>query len=143
MELDVQILRGPCKRADRLGQGQGIFPEQQKSYRFVLFLHFFVIVEQVQDAADRIVAKGSKDYDDSDREVSVLEKLILKEGPGSNIPVVMAFDMVIAGIDTTGNTGGFLLYNLSKYVKVKKNRQVFFKQSWFTFTAEIKRPRID
>ncbi len=88
-----------------------------------------MIVEQVQDAADRIVAKGGKDNDDSDREVSVLEKLILKEGPGSNIPVVMAFDMVIAGIDTTGNTGGFLLYNLSKYVKVKKNRQFFFKKN--------------
>ena len=43
----------------------------------------------------------------------MLEKLILKEGPESSVPVVMAFDMMVAGIDTTGNTAAFLLYNLS------------------------------
>ncbi len=47
-------------------------------------------------------------------EISVLEKLLLKEGTDSTVPVIMAFDMVAAGTDTTGNTAGFLLYNLSR-----------------------------
>ena len=47
----------------------------------------------------RIKAKAD---DSSDREVSVIEKLILRCGPDSSVPVVTAFDMVVAGIDTTG-----------------------------------------
>jgi len=41
--------------------------------------------------------------------------MILKNGPDSPIAYVMAFDMVIAGIDTTGNTLAFLIYNLSRF----------------------------
>ena len=35
-------------------------------------------------------------------EISVLEKLILKNGPESSLPFTTAFDMVAGGIDTTG-----------------------------------------
>ena len=45
--------------------------------------------------------------------MSVIEKLIMKCGPDSGIPFVMAFDMLGAGIDSTGNTLGFALYNLA------------------------------
>ena len=44
----------------------------------------------------------------------MLEKLILKEGQDSSVPTVMAFDMLVAGIDTTASSIGFLLYNLAK-----------------------------
>ena len=45
--------------------------------------------------------------------MSVLEKLIGKAGPESQIPVVMAMDAILAGIDTTGNTLAFLLCDLA------------------------------
>ena len=60
-------------------------------------------------AKEKVIPSSST----SVREVSVLEKLILKNGPRSPIPFVTAMDMVGAGIDTTANTGAFLLYNLA------------------------------
>ena len=45
--------------------------------------------------------------------ISILEKLIIKNGPQSAIPFSMAFDMIIAGIDTTGNALAFNLYLLA------------------------------
>ena len=46
-------------------------------------------------------------------EKSVLEKLILSNKGELDIPVVMAIDGMMAGIDTTGNTVSFLLYHLA------------------------------
>jgi len=69
-------------------------------------------VARVNETRQRILNKAGKDEVMHD-EVSILEKLILTNGPDSPIPTVMAFDMMIAGIDTTGNTSGFLLYNLA------------------------------
>lgn len=45
--------------------------------------------------------------------MSVLEKMILRNGPQSPIPLVTAIDMIFAGIDTTGNTLASLLYHLA------------------------------
>jgi len=45
---------------------------------------------------------------------SVLMKLVRKYGKDSEVPVVMALDAITGGIDTTGNTGIFLLYHLAK-----------------------------
>ena len=68
------------------------------------------ISEKVKAAVKKIQHKiENTDLDD----VSVLEKLIIRNGPNSPIPFVNAFDMVTAGIDTTGNTLGFFLYNLA------------------------------
>jgi len=54
---------------------------------------------------------------------------IIKNGPKSPIPYIMAFDLVFAGIDTTGNTLSFLIYNLSrnqdKQEKLRKEIQSF------------------
>jgi len=69
-------------------------------------------LEKVNDAKARILAKADKKKDDLD--ISVLEKLIIKNGPESPITVVMVVDMMVAGIDTTGNTAGFFLYNIAR-----------------------------
>lgn len=54
-------------------------------------------------------------------DISVLEKMIIKNGPKSPITYVMAFDMVFAGIDTTGNTLSFLVYHLSRNPDKQEN----------------------
>ena len=58
-----------------------------------------------------MLAKAESGWEGED--VSVLEKLIMKAGPDSLVPTTMAFDMMAAGIDTTGNTLSFLLYHLA------------------------------
>jgi len=65
------------------------------------------------DAAIKKVDE-KKDHLTSQSEISILEKMIIKNGPNSPITYVMAFDMVVAGIDTTGSTLSFLVYNLSR-----------------------------
>ena len=64
-------------------------------------------------------------------EMSVLQKMILRNGPESTYPLVMAIDMIFAGIDTTGNTLSFLMYNLAtnpdKQEKLRKECQKFGK----------------
>ena len=55
------------------------------------------------------IAKGKK----AKKDMSVLEKFIDRNGADSPIPSIMASDMLLAGIETTGNPLGFLLYNLA------------------------------
>lgn len=50
-----------------------------------------------------------------DREKSLLEKLILKFGPKSQVPVVMSMDGIIGGTDTTGSSAAFLLHDLATH----------------------------
>jgi len=71
------------------------------------------------DAAIKKVDE-KKDHLTSQSEISILEKMIVKNGPNSPITYVMAFDMVIAGIDTTGNTLSFLIYNLSRNPEIQE-----------------------
>ena len=56
--------------------------------------------KQVEISTKRIYESKSK-IDDSN-EMSVLQKLILRNGPDSTYPLVTAIDMIFAGIDTTG-----------------------------------------
>ncbi len=74
---------------------------------------FEVLLNFGQKKVAEAIAKMEKKRDDLGGEVSVLEKLIIRNGEDSGIPIVMALDMMLAGIDTTGNTLGFLLYNLA------------------------------
>ena len=89
------------------------------------------IKAKIDAAIQRVEEK--KDHLDSLNEISVLEKMIIKNGPNSPITYVMAFDMVIAGIDTTGNTLSFLIYNLSrnpdKQDKLRQEIQQFGKSN--------------
>ena len=70
------------------------------------------IKAKIDAAIQRVEEK--KDHLDSLNEISVLEKMIIKNGPNSPITYVMAFDMVFAGIDTTGNKLAFLVSHLSR-----------------------------
>ena len=51
------------------------------------------------------MAKHNENLEKSEdnHDFSVLEKMILRNGPESVIPSVMAFDMMNAGVDTTGD----------------------------------------
>ena len=76
--------------------------------------NFHMVADFVKGKIDEAV-KRSMDNPKSDADVdemSVLEKLIRRNGPDSAIVYVTAFDMVLAGIDTTGNTFAFLLYQV-------------------------------
>ena len=66
--------------------------------------------KHVENAKTRIAEKG---VNDDTNEMSVLQKLIIRNGPESTYPLVMAIDMIFAGMDTTGNTLGFLMYHLA------------------------------
>ena len=63
----------------------------------------------IGEAKKDIIIDGSKKKDD----MSILEKLFMRCGVDSQIPVVMAMDAMMAGIDTTGNTSAFMFYLLA------------------------------
>ena len=67
-----------------------------------------IATKYVEKAAADLKLKPGKEG-----EKSVLEKLILSNDGKLDIPVVMAIDGMMAGIDTTGNTVSFLLYHLA------------------------------
>ena len=64
---------------------------------------------------DKAVLRCLKDGLKKGDEASVLEKLIDKCGPESQVPVVMAQDAMIAGVDNTGTSGAFMLLDLAMY----------------------------
>ena len=68
---------------------------------------------------ERAVDEKQKSEDKSAEEMSVLEKMIKRAGPGSQIPAVMAMDAITAGIDTTSSTSAFLLYDLASNQEVQ------------------------
>ena len=71
---------------------------------------------EIMDIAKKYVEKAAADLKlkpGKEGEKSVLEKLILSNKGELDIPVVMAIDGMMAGIDTTGNTVSFLLYHLA------------------------------
>ena len=71
---------------------------------------------EIMKIATKYVEKAAADLKlnpGKEGEKSVLEKLILSNNGELDIPVVMAIDGMMAGIDTTGNTVSFLLYHLA------------------------------
>ena len=70
------------------------------------------IKAKIDAAIQRVEEK--KERLDILNDISVLEKMIIKNGPNSTITYVMAFDMIFGGIDTTGNKLAFLVYHLSR-----------------------------
>jgi len=62
---------------------------------------------------DEAISKFQESEQKQDDDLSILEKLIRKCGAHSQIPLVMAQDAMAAGIDTTGNTAAFFVYDLA------------------------------
>ena len=89
------------------------FPAKwNKTYReaevnFNSFLEFGIKIEA--EARQRMMLNPKENPD----EMSVLEKMIKRNAPESTYPLVMALDLIFAGIDTTGNTLGLLMYHLA------------------------------
>ncbi|KAF4523553.1 hypothetical protein B566_EDAN012001 [Ephemera danica] len=79
--------------------------------RFVRTLDFFteVCMRHIENAQRRLKEKPHQD----ETEMSVLEKLLLRD-PNPKKAVVMALDMMMAGIDTTSFTTGCVLYHLAR-----------------------------
>ena len=68
---------------------------------------------KVDEASKRIKEESMVNLKKANKDMSILEKFIRKNGADSPIPSLMASDMLLAGIETTGNTIEFLLYNLA------------------------------
>ena len=62
----------------------------------------------------------------------MLEKLILRNGPNSMVPIVMTADMLAAGIDTTSSAISFMLYTLAKNPEAQEK----LRQEILSFKAE-------
>jgi cytochrome P450 family 12 len=80
------------------------------------FRRFDAACMEILRIADMYVQRAAAELQQSpglDGEKSVLEKLIASNGGKLDIPVIMAIDAMMAGIDTTGNTAAFLLYHLA------------------------------
>ena len=60
-------------------------------------------------------------------------KLTKRCGKNSNIPVAMAFDALMGGIDTTGNSAIFLLYHLARN---QEKQEKLFKEIFETVGRE-------
>ncbi len=66
--------------------------------------------KQVERATQKLKENPQEDVND----MSVLEKMIKRNGSESTYPLVTAIDLMFAGIDTTGNSLGLLMYHLAK-----------------------------
>ena len=63
---------------------------------------------------DKTLAEMGEIETKPDNELSVLQKLIKRCGPESQIPLVMSQDAIMAGVDTTGTTAAFFLLDLAR-----------------------------
>ena len=65
-----------------------------------------ILMEFGKKHVDIAIKRISDKQIDDTHEPSVLQKLIIRNGPNSTYPLVTAIDMLFAGIDTTGDNLG-------------------------------------
>ncbi len=68
------------------------------------------VKEMLMAMRERLEKEGAKSED-----LSVMEKVMLRCNMEPEIPTLIAFDMMAAGVDTTGNTLAFLFGHLSTH----------------------------
>jgi cytochrome P450 len=71
-----------------------------------------VILEIAKKYVMNAVHATKEDSSEDDKK-SVLEKLMGRSDGDCDIPVMMALDAMMAGVDTTGNTAAFIIYHLA------------------------------
>ncbi|XP_049812226.1 probable cytochrome P450 301a1, mitochondrial [Schistocerca nitens] len=76
-----------------------------------------VALRRINEAMDRMKKRGPADV--SAGELSVLERLLISNDD-PRVAIVMALDMMFAGIDTTANSAATALYFLSKNQRVQE-----------------------
>ena len=76
----------------------------------ILIKHSIFIGETIKQNIEEAVKRNEKD---NSLAGTVLEKMILRCGRDSGVPVTMCMDALGAGIDTTGNQATMLLYHLA------------------------------
>ncbi len=94
---------------------------------------------KIQHAIWKIEAKANAGKLDDTHETSVLEKMILRNGKKSTVPIVMAIDMIFAGIDTTGNTLAFFLYNMAVNPEIQEK----LRKECFEFDEKLTAKDLD
>ena len=108
---NVNVILGPD--AMELAAGLPIWKYISTPY----YKRFDAASTEVFEICKRLTEKAVHEMEASEKkpveEMSVLEKMIKRAGPGSHIPAVMAMDAIAAGIDTTSSTSAFLLYDLA------------------------------
>ncbi|XP_042881562.1 probable cytochrome P450 301a1, mitochondrial isoform X6 [Penaeus japonicus] len=78
-----------------------------------------IAVRNVQETEAAILAQDP----DSERELSLMENLLMTEGLSKKDVVTLILDMLFAGIDTTSHTLGFTLYLLARNPEVQAKLQ--------------------
>ncbi len=87
-------------------------PRWNKAYRQAQD-NFDILIDFMKVPVDAAVKKIKDNPTDDLNKMSVLEKMIKRNGFESSYPLVMAIDLTLAGIDTTGNSLGVLMYHLA------------------------------
>ena len=74
--------------------------------------HYDYILEFIKTRVDKEIENIAQKHNDISKDdenlhdVSVLEKMIIRNGKSSTFPFVTAVDLIFAGIDTTGTSLG-------------------------------------
>lgn len=71
------------------------------------------IKQSIAKILDKRVEGANKEEGNVNEEVGLLEKMVIKYGADSDVPLIMAMDAMSAGIDTTAHSALYFMYNLA------------------------------
>ena len=91
-----------------------------KSYK-----RFNQAAETVNDLTSKMIEKAKLGSHSSNKQGSILQKLMARCGPDSPIPLLMCQDALTAGVDTTGTTAAFFLLDLARN---KDKQEILYRE---------------
>ena len=90
------------------------------------YKRFNQAAETVNELTSKMVEKAKMESKtSSDKQGSILQKLIARCGLDSPIPLLMCQDALTAGVDTTGTTAAFLLLDLARN---KEKQEILYRE---------------